>query len=194
MAADDAQLRGYEKGLVASVTGSYTAQHSDSYGLCGWMYLLAGRKEWCFYPPEARAALYDPLADELYDGRRAAQDPAYESRFPLARLVAGRALEGTMAADDLLLFPGGWVHGVATPESSLGVGGSILNGRGVVGAMRSWLADRSQGDAGPLDFKRLLLHRQGRLAASAVPRDRRDLARVDEALGLCAQWEAAHRS
>ena len=192
---------GRAQSLVASSVGSYTPLHVDSYGLSGWMYLHEGRKEWVAYPPHCRAALYDALFKEWYDERRAhAGDPCgeYAKRFPLAGHVAGERLTGTLHAGELFFFPGGWIHGVETPETSFGIGGSLLNAYDVVDAMRTWLYERSMGEAGSGDLRALLLGRLTGITAAEgfrnggqnLPRMERDQLAIKTALQLCEQWES----
>jgi hypothetical protein len=175
------------------------------------MYLFYGRKAWWFYPPRCYQALYDPLFKECYDERLAARERrqreqgtsgpeagtagTYDDRFPLASLVRGEELAGTLRGGELMVFPGGWAHRVETAADSVGFGGGVLNAHRVVDAVRWWLVDRSRGFDGSLDLQALLAHRQAALQAAAVgsaaeqARRARDLERIARALRLCRQWD-----
>ncbi|MFN8522126.1 MAG: cupin-like domain-containing protein [Chloroflexota bacterium] len=175
-----------EKCLVATAAGSYTPLHVDSYGFSGWMYLMTGCKEWQFFPPRCRGALYDPLFKDYYDPRGAEYAGALVShadRFPLASLVQREALSYTLRPGELVLFPGGWMHRVYTPESSLGVGGNVLNAHLAPSAMHWWLVDSSMSYAGSFNLAGFMRDRLER-----VPTDSPERPALKRALALRNAW------
>ena len=175
----------YAKSLVISPAGASTPLHVDSYGLSGWMYLVEGRKHWTLYPPWCRQALFEPMFKTWYDDSSPDADSGeiHAGRYPFARAAAAERRAGTLDAGELLYFPAGWIHSVRTSAASAGFGGSVLNASTAMDAMQVWLIERSNHEAGSLDFKSIY----ERMRASARPRDREA---ADRALALCAAWEA----
>ena len=162
-----------EKSLVLSPAGSFTSLHLDAYAMQGWMYLIAGAKTWRFYPPEAALAAFDPVLKQFYDPRVHSL-----GQFPL--LPEMDCYEGTLRGGELLYFPAGWIHQVATTELSFGAGGSLINDYQIEDHMRWWLWERSLHLEGTLDLKRVI---------EQMPLDRMSgpagYARAQAALALC---------
>lgn len=166
-----------EKSLVLSPAGSFTSLHLDAYAMQGWMYLIAGSKTWRFYPPEAALAAFDPVFKQFYDPRLHSLQ-----QFPL--LGRMDCYEGTIRGGELLYFPAGWIHQVATAEPSFGAGGSIINDYQIEDHVRWWLWERTLQLEGTLDLKRVI--EQMPLDRISGPAGR---ARVQAAIALCERWE-----
>ena len=166
-----------EKSLVLSPAGSFTSLHLDAYAMQGWMYLIAGSKTWRFYPPDAALAAFDPVFKQFYDPRLHSLE-----QFPL--LARMDCLEGTVRSGELLYFPAGWIHQVATTELSFGAGGSVINDYQIEDHMRWWLWERTLHLEGTLDLKRVI---------EQMPPDRMSgpagYARARAAIALCERWE-----
>lgn len=177
-----AQCDQYEKSLVVSPSGAFTPLHLDSYAMQGWMYLIAGRKTWTCYAPSSVGAAFDPVEKRFFDSRR--------DRPEVVPALAGcDRFEGEIGAGDLLYFPAGWIHEVATHATSYGVGGSVLNDYQIVEHMEWWLWEREHGLEGSLDLARVIDEMpDGRHAGDDGRR------RAARALELCRQWEAARHT
>lgn len=168
----------YEKSLVVSPAGSFTALHQDSYAMQGWMYLIAGRKRWTCYSPDSVAAAFHAERKRFYHSR---EDSATE--FP--GLEACDRYEGTIGAGDLFYFPAGWIHEVATDAVSYGVGGSVLNDFQIEDHMRWWLWEREMGFEGSMDLKRVIAEMPERRFANEAGK-----RRAAAALAACERWES----
>ena len=169
---------GMERSVVLTPAGRFSPLHLDSYGMQGWMALAAGRKTWELLSPADTPGAWLPAEKRFFDGRT--DDPA---RVPA--LASATAYTATLAAGELLFFPGGWAHQVDTDEASHGFGGSLLNEHQVEAHVRGWLWEREQGVAGDLDLRAAL----ERMPAERVhtPGGR---ANLTAALRACAEWEA----
>ncbi|MFN7934474.1 MAG: cupin-like domain-containing protein [Bryobacteraceae bacterium] len=136
----------YEKSLILSPSGAYTPFHLDSYAMQGWMFLIAGHKTWtCYHPDHLHTAFHSAQA-RFYDSRADSIDD-----FP--GLSACPRWQGDIGPGDLLYFPAGWIHEVATHEISYGVGGSVLNDYQIEDHMKWWLWELDMGFQGAMDLK-----------------------------------------
>jgi hypothetical protein len=173
---------GWEKmdlSLVLSPANAFTRLHIDSYGMQGWMYLIAGRKHWTLYPPKFRQAVFDPVLREFFHSRRHSPE-----RFPLAQCITKYV--GDLGAGELLFFPAGWAHEVSTSELSLGIGGSLLNEFQIDEHVDCWLWERTIGLAGVFDLQGQLSQRLPELSSRHAPR-------AASAFEFCQRWEARQR-
>lgn len=98
--------------IILSPARSTTYPHIDPplYG-GGWMYLIAGQKDWTFWPPSTFVDVFDEKI----------------KKFRLGRFQHGTIgfLHCLMNAGDFIYFPPGWIHSVRTPVKSAGIGGYI---------------------------------------------------------------------
>lgn len=166
-----------QKNLIASPAGSFTPLHIDAYGMQGWLYLAGGHKRWTLYHPQHVPLLYDVPLRQFLDAR--AWD---RERLPLAPLA--EALETSQDPGDLVYFPAGWPHQVATPTPSWGFGGSLLNAEQIDAHAQCWLWERTLGLEGTMDLAAEL-----RRLAPELPADSPARARVARAEALIAEWE-----
>lgn len=169
----------YEKSLVLSPAGAYTPLHLDSYAMQGWMFLIAGRKTWICYGPDSIDAAF------LYPEKRFRNT----RQDPLGPLAACERWQGEIGRGDLLYFPAGWVHEVATHEISYGLGGSVLNDYQIEAHMRWWLWERDLNFEGSMDLKRVVAEMPPHRFSE--PDGRR---RAEAALQLCQTWESRHEN
>jgi hypothetical protein len=170
------RIAGFErmqKNLVCSPAGSFTPLHIDAYGMQGWLYLAGGRKRWTLYAPSQVPLLYDVAMRRFLDAR--AWD---RERLPLAPLA--EAYEATQEAGELIYFPAGWPHQVATEGASWGFGGSLLNAEQIEAHVQVWLWERTLGLQGEMDLAAEIV----RLASDEPAR-----AGVVRAQAMIAAWE-----
>jgi len=170
------RIAGFErmqKNLICSPAGSFTPLHIDAYGMQGWLYLAGGRKRWTLYAPSQVPLLYDVALRQFLDAR--AWD---RERLPLAPLA--EAYEATQEAGELIYFPAGWPHQVATEGASWGFGGSLLNAEQIDAHVQVWLWERTLGLQGDLDLAAEMV----RLAAEDGTE-----ALLVRALAAVAVWE-----
>lgn len=120
----------FERQVIVSPGGAYTPPHLDG---CyqGWQYLAEGAKRWRLYSPAVR-----PLARKTFTDPGDAVDHVSIEQAP----------------GDLVFFPAGWVHSVATDEPSLGLAGSLINQYQIDASMDWWLIEKTLGMAGRLDL------------------------------------------
>jgi hypothetical protein len=102
--------------ILLSPATSFTDFHFDLSGSSAWLYLHTGEKVFYFVEPSEKNL-------ELYQRWQNANG---RGRVFFPSLVNGcRAMKIT--AGQLLLVPGGWIHGVSTPIDSIAVGGNFLH-------------------------------------------------------------------
>ena len=147
------EWRNFRKSLVITQRGTFTPMHVDAFGMAGWMYLFAGRKQWELWDASLAPMFYDPVEERFYDD---------ENGPPHPNTLAGAALdslprwEGEIGPGDLMWFPEGWLHRVRTSEDSYGYGGATLHSARLGQAVYSWLRDRRNGHSQYTDLRDLL--------------------------------------
>ena len=171
----------YEKSLILSPAGAFTSLHLDSYAMQGWMFLIAGHKSWTLYSPDCVSAAFHPVERRFFDSRN-------DSLTDFPALPACDRWQGDIGRGDLLYFPAGWIHEVATHEISCGVGGSVLNDYQIEAHMHWWLWERERNVEGSLDLKQVLENMPEHRFSSAVGK-----ARAQAALQMCRIWESQQR-
>lgn len=171
----------YEKSLILSPAGAFTPLHLDSYAMQGWMFLIAGHKTWTLYSPDCVSAAFHPVQHRFFDSSR-------DSLADFPGLSACDRWQGDIGRGDLLYFPAGWIHEVATHTISYGVGGSVLNDYQIEAHMQWWLWERKMHFEGSLDLKHVIESVPEHRFSSATGK-----ARAQAALQMCRTWESQQR-
>ena len=94
---------------------SYTDFHFDLSGSSAWLYVHSGAKIFYFVEPtDSNLNLY----------QRESKD---SNRIFFPGLVHNGCRQVTVSTVQLLVIPGGWIHGVYTQEDTIAVGGNFLH-------------------------------------------------------------------
>lgn len=102
--------------ILLSPATSFTDFHFDLSGSSAWLYVHSGKKIFYFIEPnEDNLRLYQRW--QKSEGRGRVFFPSLVNGCHQVLITSGQ----------LLLIPGGWIHGVATPEDSIAVGGNFLH-------------------------------------------------------------------
>ncbi len=160
----DERTAHYRRSVVLTAPGAYTPMHVDGYGCGGWMYLIEGEKHWEIVEADRGPGLWDARTHDYADPRT--------GNWP----AGVPSWTATLRGGEMMIFPPGFVHRVATPKRCIGFGGNFLTAGLVQTGVDVWRREIAENQAGELDFADIL-----RQSASATSPEAR--AAVDAALG-----------